>query len=72
MILSSLPLGTRFRYPDSGKTAVLLSVSPGGARIKFDHSGRTKSFKTAEGDDVTFDAPGKAVIVSAGSDVVPL
>lgn len=71
MKLADLAPGTRFRYPDCGKTAILLSVTPGGARVKYDDSGRTVAFKSGEGDDVTFDAPGKAVVVSAGTDVIP-
>lgn len=74
--LRSLPLGTRFRYPDSGKTAILLSVGESGARVVFDDSGRKVAFAVdrgdGTGDEVTFDAPGKAVLVSAGSEVVPV
>lgn len=76
MKLHTLPPGSRFKYPDCGKTAILLSVGPGGARVKFDDSGRTVAFAVDRGDgtndEVTFDAPGKAVLVSAGSDVIPL
>lgn len=72
MKLADLPLGSRFRYPDCGKTGVLLSVGAGGARIVYDDSGRKTAFKTGDGDDVTFDAPGKAVVVSAGSEVEAL
>lgn len=74
MTLSDLAPGTRFRYPESGKTAVLLSVSPGGARIIFDNSGRKVAFQVSneEGRRVEFKTPGKPVTVSAGSHIIPL
>lgn len=72
MRLSDLPPGSRFQYPGSGKSAILLSVGACGARIVYDDSGRKVAFQSGEGDEVAFDAPGKPVLVSAGSDVVPL
>jgi len=70
MKLSELAPGSRFRYPDCGRSALLLGIGAGGARIVYDDSQRKVAFKTSAEDDVTFDAPGRAVMVSAGTDVI--
>jgi hypothetical protein len=66
-----LELGTRFQYPESGKTATLISLGQVGARIKFDNENRHVEINTelAEAD---FVAPGRPVLVSDGSDVIVL
>lgn len=64
--------GTRFRYPESGKTAVLVSLSPSGARIMFEGVNRRVEFTAhqVDGDKVVeFESPGKPVLVSDYSDV---
>lgn len=68
--VSELQPGTRFRYPESGKTAVLVHLGPSGARILFDGSARKVEFGVElTGDDVKFERPGKPVLVSDYSDV---
>jgi len=71
--IRDLPIGTRFRYPTLGKTAVLLHLGESGARIVYDGARRQVEFVVKSGDEVTdevsFEAPGKPVIVSDYSDV---
>lgn len=73
MKIRDLEPGTRFRYPDCGKTAVLVALGNMGARVIYDGARRRVEFQAKSGDevvaDVAFEAPGSAVIVSDGSDV---
>jgi hypothetical protein len=62
--------GTRFLYPESRKTAVLVSLHESGARVKFDGSDRRVEFGVElTGDVVQFERPGRPVLVSDYSDV---
>jgi hypothetical protein len=71
--IRDLTPGTRFRYPDCGKRAVLVALSESGARIKYDGSERQVEFQAKSGDEViaevAFTAPGKVYLVSDYSDV---
>lgn len=71
--IRDLEPGTRFRYPDLGKTAVLVSLGVGGARILYDGTRRQVEFQVKSGDevvgDVAFEAPGKPVVVCDESEV---
>lgn len=71
--IRELEPGQRFRYPDCGKTAVLVAQGAMGARIKYQGSDREVAFQAKVGDevvaDVAFVAPGSVVIVSDYSDV---
>jgi hypothetical protein len=73
MKISQLPIGTRFLYPDLGKTAVLVGLGSAGARVQFDGARRQVEFQVKSGDevvgDVAFEAPGRPVLVSDYSDV---
>lgn len=73
MKIRDLQPGTRFRYPELGKTAVLLHLGPSGARVAFDGATRQVSFTPKAGDveldEVSFEAPGRPVLVSDYSDV---
>lgn len=73
MKIRDLEPGTRFRYPELGKTAVLVGQGAMGARIKYDGRERHVAFQARSGDevvaDVDFVAPGAVVIVSDYSDV---
>lgn len=66
--LRDLEPGTRFRYPESGRTATLVSLGPMAAVIKYEGAERHVAIKTelAEAD---FIAPGRPVLVSDYSDV---
>lgn len=71
--IRDLDPGTRFRYPELGRTATLLRLGEGGATIRYDNSQRDVAFQVKSGDEVTdevaFTAPGRAVQVSDYSDV---
>lgn len=71
--IRDLAPGTRFRYPELGMTAVLLSLGAGGARIAYDGARRQVEITVRSGDEVvdevSFEAPGKPVLVSDYSDV---
>jgi hypothetical protein len=70
MKLADVPPGSRIRFPHCGKTGVLVSVGLMGARIIYDGSARQVQIKvTSTGDDVSFEAPGKPLTVSSGSEV---
>lgn len=74
MVLSQMTPGTRFRYPDCGRVATLLDVSPCGARVIFDGSKRAVAFSAQQAFEegtveVEFEVKGKPVLVSAGTDV---
>ncbi len=73
MKIRDLTPGSRFRYPELGKTATLLALGPCGARIQYDNAGRSVEFQARSGDavvaDVAFEAPGRPVLVSDYSDV---
>jgi len=69
MKLRDLAPGTRFRYPSLGKTATLLSLGPGGARIKYASDARLVRLQDPAGEVVEFEAPGRPVVVSDDSDV---
>jgi hypothetical protein len=66
--LETLTLGSRFRLPDCGKTGVLLSSGPCGARVIYDGARRQVEITVRQGDEVvdevSFEAPGKPVIIS--------
>ena len=72
--IRDLAPGTRFRYPELNRTAVLVGLGPSGARVVFEGSKRTVEFEARrpfeEGTDVVaFEAPGKPILVSDYSDV---
>lgn len=69
--LSTLAVGTRFRYPDLGKEAVVVGQGPSGSRVLFDNARRFVTFqpRTLDGGEVSFEAPGSPVLVSSFSDV---
>ena len=70
--LATLQPGTRFLYPSTGKTAVVVSQGNGGTRILYDSATRQVTFtsRTLDGEkEVTFESPGSALVVSSGSDV---
>jgi len=70
MKIRDLAPGTRFRYPSLDKTATLLSLGPGGARIKYASDARQVRIMGAyTGDIIEFEAPGRPVVVSDDSDV---
>ena len=73
MKLRDLAPGTRFRFPDCGKTGTLVGLGQMGARVKYHGSERQVEFQAKSGDevvaDVAFIAPGAVVIVSDYSDV---
>jgi len=74
MKIRDLEPGQRFRYPELGKTAVLVSQGAMGARIKYDGRERAVEFTAHANDedraaDVAFVSPGSVVIVSDYSDV---
>ena len=72
-VIGTLPEGTRFKYPECGKIATVVSHGQMGTRIKFEHDARTI---TIEADEFTgrpartFTTQGKVEIVSSGSDVL--
>jgi hypothetical protein len=71
--IRDLALGTRFRYPECGKTATLMGLGESGARVQFDAANRVVEFEVKSGDEVVgavaFERPGKPVLVSDYSDV---
>jgi hypothetical protein len=70
--LSTLAPGTRFRYPDCRRIAVLVSVSESGARVKFEGAERVVEIEADEMRGVkgaTFTRPSQPVLVSAESEV---
>jgi hypothetical protein len=66
--ISELEIGTVFRYPDLGKTATLVGLGTGGARVKYQNDTRQVKIHT-ELAEAEFEAPGRAVLVSDYSDV---
>ena len=69
MKIRDLAPGTVFRYPSLGKTATLLSLGPGGARIKYASDARQVRIRNDAGEIAEFEAPGRPVVVSDDSDV---
>lgn len=70
MKIHELTPGDRFTYPSLGKTATLLSLGAGGARIKYDSDSRQVRIEDSRtGETATFEAPGRAVVVCDASDI---
>lgn len=60
----------RFRYPGTGRTAVLLEIGPMAARIQYDEGStlvKVESKKT--GETVEFNRPARVELVSDYSDI---
>ena len=68
MRLDSLTPGARFRLPFCGKTGVVVSVGVGGTRVKYDAASRKVHIDQADGF-VEFEAPGRPVLISSGTEV---
>jgi hypothetical protein len=71
--LLDLPLGTRFRLPECGKTGILTALGSSGARVAYDGAAREVEIEVEEGsakETVRFTAHGKAVLISDETEVV--
>lgn len=69
--LCELKLGTRFQYPECGRKAILVSLGPSGARVKFEDGKQSVEFM-GQGEAVRFNAGNQPVLVSDESEVVVL
>lgn len=69
MRLDTLESGDRFTLPSLDKTGTLVSLGPMGARVRY---GTSHIVVRERGTDATlaeFDAPGRVVTISAGTEV---
>lgn len=76
MKLGDLEPGQRFRLNYNGQTGALVSVGTGGSRVLYDSAQRKVEFTAKSGDEVVaevaFEAPGRPILISSGTEVTPL
>lgn len=70
--LAELEPGRTFRLPYSGKSGVVVGHGNSGSRVKYDGSDRKVRLDRRTGQSVEFDAAGRVVIISSGTEVEPL
>lgn len=71
--IAELEPGLAFRLPYSGKSGVVVGHGNSGSRVKYDGSDRKVKLESSRtGQSVEFDAPGRVVIISSGTEVEPL
>src|SRR4051812_46860579 len=71
MRLDTLAEGIRFKFPECGKVATVLSHGMCGSRIKFEGDERTVEIAGDEDKaGASFTVPGRPVLVSSGSEVL--
>lgn len=70
MRLDDLQYGDRFQIPGIGRAGVLLSLSPGCARVKYDNDARDVEITDDDGNVAKrFVSSGRPVTVSRGTEV---
>lgn len=71
--LSELAPTRRFRLPHTGRTGVVLAHGEMGSSVRYDNSARhVKGTSKRTDQTFEFEAPGRVVIISGGTEVEPL